>query len=67
MDNAVIGSLQAGKDSGVWAFGLYYDAIADWPDTVLQSAIFDISGAMVVYLEQAKGARAGGPELQFRA
>ena len=26
MDNAAIGSLQAAKDNGVWAFGLYYDA-----------------------------------------
>ena len=28
MDNAVIGSLQAAKEKGVWGFGLYYDAIA---------------------------------------
>jgi basic membrane protein A len=54
MDNAAIGSLQAAKDNDAWAFGLYYDAIEDWPDTVLQSAIFDIRSAMVSYLEQAK-------------
>ena len=54
MDNAVIGSLQAAKEKGVWGFGLYYDAIQDWPDTVLQSAIFDIKGAMLDYLTLAK-------------
>jgi basic membrane protein A len=54
MDNAVVGSLQAAKEKGVWGFGLYYDAIQDWPDTVLQSAIFDIRGAMLDYLTLAK-------------
>jgi basic membrane protein A len=46
MDNAAIGSLQALKEKSAWGFGLYYDAIADWPDTVLQSAIMDIKAAM---------------------
>jgi len=46
MDNAAIGSLQALKEKGAWGFGPYYDAIADWPDTVLQSAIMDIKAAM---------------------
>ena len=46
-------------------FGLYYDAIADWPDTVLQSAIFDISGAMVSYLDQAKGAGLEGKNYKY--
>ena len=54
MDNAAIGSLQAAKEKGVWAFGLYYDAIADWPDTVLQSAIMDIKSAMVDVLRLAR-------------
>lgn len=46
MDNAAIGSLQALQEKGAWGFGLYYDAIADWPNTVLQSAIMDITNAM---------------------
>lgn len=47
MDNAVIGSLQAAKEKNAYAFGIYYDAIKDWPDTVLQSAILDIGGGMM--------------------
>ena len=65
MDNAAIGSLQAAKDNGVWAFGLYYDAIEDWPDTVLQSAIFDIRSAMVSYLGQAKGEELEGQNYKY--
>jgi basic membrane protein A len=53
-DNAAIGSLQALRDKKVWGFGLWYDAIADWPDTVLQSAIFDIRSVMVEYVRKAK-------------
>jgi basic membrane protein A len=60
MDNAVIGSLQAAKEKGIWGFGLYYDAIEDWPDTVLQSAIFDIKGAMLDYLILAKDGKLEG-------
>ena len=65
MDNAAIGSLQAAKDNGAWAFGLYYDAIEDWPDTVLQSAIFDIRSAMVSYLEQARQAGLKGQNYKY--
>ena len=65
MDNAAIGSLQAAKDNGAWAFGLYYDAIEDWPDTVLQSAIFDIRSAMVSYLDQAKGEGLKGQNYKY--
>ncbi len=54
MDNAAIGSLQAAQEKGIWAFGLYYDAIADWPKIMLQSAIMDISAAMVSVLNLAK-------------
>ena len=52
------------KEKGVWGFGLYYDAIADWPDTVLQSAIFDIRGAMLDYLKLAKDGKLEAQELQ---
>lgn len=65
MDNAVIGSLQACKEKGVWGFGLYYDAIADWPDTVLQSAIFDIKGAMLDYIKLAQDGKLEGKNYNF--
>ncbi len=65
MDNAVIGSLQAAKEKGVWSFGIYYDAISDWPDTVLQSAIFDIRSAMVAYLKFAKEGKLQGDNYNF--
>ncbi|MHA6646049.1 BMP family protein [Mesorhizobium sp. A623] len=65
MDNAVIGSLQACKEKGVWGFGLYYDAIADWPDTILQSAIFDIKGAMLDYVGYAKEGKLEGKNYNF--
>jgi len=65
MDNAVIGSLQACKEKGVWAFGLYYDAIVDWPETILQSAIFDIKGAMLTYLQLAIDGKLEGKNYNF--
>jgi basic membrane protein A and related proteins len=65
MDNAVIGSLQACKEKGVWGFGLYYDAIVDWPDTVIQSAIFDIKGVMKSYLTLAKEGKLEGKNYNF--
>lgn len=54
MDNAVIGSLQGVKEKGKKAIGIYYDAIADWPDTVIQSAIFDMRSALMTVLTTAK-------------
>jgi basic membrane protein A and related proteins len=65
MDNAVIGSLQACKEKGVWGFGLYYDAIVDWPDTVVQSAIFDIKGVMKSYLTLATEGKLEGKNYNF--
>lgn len=47
MDNATIGSLQAVKEKGVYAIGMYYDAISDWPDIILNSAIVDWTQALV--------------------
>jgi basic membrane protein A len=47
MDNATIGSLQAVKEKeGVYAMGMYYDAISDWPDIILNSAIVNWSQAL---------------------
>ncbi len=65
MDNAVVGSLQACKEKGVWGFGLYYDAITDWPDTILQSAIFDIQGAMLDYVGYFKEGKLTGKNYNF--
>lgn len=60
MDNAVIGSLQGVKEKGKKAIGIYYDAILDWPDTVIQSAIFDMRSALVTLLSIAKSGRLEG-------
>ncbi|MCB2128709.1 MAG: BMP family protein [Rhodobacteraceae bacterium] len=46
MDNAVVGSLQGVQEQGKMGIGIYYDAIADWPDTVIQSAIFDMRAGL---------------------
>jgi basic membrane protein A len=52
MDNAVIGSLQACKEKGAKAIGIYYDAIQDWPGTVIQSAILDVPHAIKAVLSE---------------
>lgn len=54
MDNAVVGSLQGVKEKGAMGIGIYYDAIADWPDTVIQSAIFDMRSALGEVIGKAK-------------
>lgn len=54
MDNAVIGSLQGVREKGAMGIGIYYDAIVDWPDTVIQSAIFDMHSAQVEVISTAK-------------
>ncbi|MGQ3215736.1 MAG: BMP family protein [Shinella sp.] len=60
MDNAVVGSLQGVKEKGKKAIGIYYDAISDWPDTVVQSAIFDMRGALLTTLTAAKEGKLEG-------
>ncbi|MES0110084.1 BMP family protein [Mesorhizobium sp. M0013] len=54
MDSATQGSLQAVREKGVKAFGLYYDAIAKWPDIMLQSSILDVKALIVSLLTMAK-------------
>ncbi len=54
MDNAVVGSLQGVREKGAMGIGIYYDAIVDWPETVIQSAIFDMRSALVHVITQAK-------------
>lgn len=53
MDRATVGVMQAAKEKGVYAFGLYYDAIKNWPDTILQSDILDVRGMMLGYIKLA--------------
>ncbi len=60
MDNATVGSLQAIQEKGVHGFGIYYDAIADWPDIILQSAIIDLPGAMVTVLSEIEDGKLPG-------
>lgn len=54
MDNATIGSLQAAKEKGVYAIGMYYDAYSDWPDIILTSAIVNYRQAMLELFSIAK-------------
>lgn len=60
MDNAVVGSLQGAKEKGKKAIGIYYDAIADWPDTVIQSAVFDMRNALLAILTSAREGKLEG-------
>lgn len=54
MDNAVVGSYQGAKERGKKAIGIYYDAVSDWPDVMIQSAVFDMRHALVKILTDAK-------------
>ncbi|RWA97841.1 BMP family protein [Mesorhizobium sp.] len=53
MDGATVGALQAAQEKKAYAVGLYYDAIAKWPDIMIQSAILDVSQNMLTYLRLA--------------
>lgn len=57
MDNAVVGALQGARETGKMGIGIYYDAISDWPDTVIQSAIFDTPNALkdVITIAKSEG------------
>jgi basic membrane protein A len=59
LDNGVLGVFQAAKEKGAWAFGIYADFYQDFPDVTLQSALMDISSAIV---EFAKTTKQGGAE-----
>ena len=65
MDNAVVGSLQAAKEKKIWAMGLYYDAIKNWPDIMLQSAILDIRLALVEVIGEFKAGKGKGKPYVF--
>ncbi len=65
MDNAVVGSLQGVREQGKMGIGIYYDAIADWPDTVIQSAIFDMRGALGNVIAKAAAGELEGKSYIF--
>jgi basic membrane protein A len=65
MDKASVGSLTAAKEAGHYGFGIYYDALSDWPDTVLQSAIMDVNAALVAFLTDAKAGKAAGKDYVY--
>lgn len=65
MDNAVVGSLQGVKEQGKMGIGIYYDAIADWPDTVIQSAIFDMRSALGEVITLASEGKLEGKSYVF--
>ena len=65
MDNAVVGSLQGVRERGAMGIGIYYDAIVDWPDTVIQSAIFDMRNALVEVISTAKTGALEGKSYVF--
>ena len=60
MDNAVIGSYGGIKEKGKRAIGIYYDALSDWPDIMVQSAVFDMRHALVRILTDAKAGKLEG-------
>lgn len=65
MDNAVIGSLRAVKQKKAKGFGIYYDAIVDWPDTVMQSAILDMRGALLTTIKVAQEGKLKGQVYRY--
>ncbi len=65
MDSATQGALQAVREKGVKAFGLYYDAISKWPDIMLQSSILDVKALLVSLLSTAKAEGLTGKNYKF--
>jgi basic membrane protein A and related proteins len=65
MDSATQGALQAVRENGAKAFGLYYDAISKWPDIILQSSILDVKALIVSLLTTAKAEGLVGKNYKF--
>ena len=65
LDQGVIGAFRAAEEKSVWAFGMYYDVIQDYPDVTLQSAILDISKAIVIFTELAMNGKAEGKVYRY--
>ncbi len=54
LDNSIIGTYQAVREKGKYAFGVFYDAYQDWPDIILQSAVMSWKYAVFTLLKIAK-------------
>lgn len=65
MDSATTGSLQAVREKGAKALGLYYDAITKWPDIMLQSSILDVSAVIFDVLKLAGAEGLQGKNYKF--
>lgn len=65
MDNGVVGSLQGAREKGAMGIGIYYDAIGDWPKTVIQSAILDMRSALGNVIAKAKDGTITGKSYVF--
>lgn len=65
MDSATAGSLQAVREKGAMAFGLYYDAMTRWPDIILQSAILDVRGLLLDMFTIANSGKLAGRNYRF--
>jgi basic membrane protein A and related proteins len=64
MDGANVGALQAVQEKGAKAIGIYYDAITDWPEIMVQSAILDVTENMLKYLRLAVAGGLGGVRMR---
>ncbi len=61
MDRAIHGSIQACKEKGAYAIGLYYDAYSTWPDTILNSALVNwVEGMVEIFSPVYKGKKIEG-------
>lgn len=65
LDNAQIGALQAAQENKVWSFGVWQDVYANWPETVLQSAVMDYRVAIVDFLKDARDGKVKGEVYQI--
>jgi basic membrane protein A len=57
--------VQAAQEQDAWSFGVWQDIHANWPDTVLQSAVMDFRIALVDFLRMAKNGEAEGKVYKF--
>jgi ABC-type polysaccharide/polyol phosphate transport system ATPase subunit len=64
-DAGVLGVMQAAREKNVWAFGIYADFYQDYPDVALQSALMDISAAIVEFTKLAKAGKAEGKVYRY--
>ena len=65
LDAGVLGVMQAAKEKRAWAFGIYADFYQDYPEVTLQSALMDISAAIVEFTKLAKAGKAEGKVYRY--